>query len=204
MDSEDAAIVEQLKCKEEEGLRRLLTRHGGAICRLLRRRFLLAEDHELEEAMNRAAYRFWMNADRFDPAKGSLRAYFFQVVRWEMLDLMRNEARQINGHLPPDFDVEDSRSPAPEADEPEWFQALYEVIEGLTPQQQAVIRADLKAGGRADVDDLARKLNTNTTTIYAARHNARKAIRDRLHQRGYRFDEAAGFLIHEPDPKGKV
>ena len=63
-------------------------------------------------------------------------------------------------------------------DEKKELMELSQVIEhNLKGHQQAIIKADLAAGGTADAGSLAEILNTTTDLIYVSRHKAHENIR---------------------------
>src|SRR4051794_19033163 len=69
----DAALVVAIGRWREEALAEAYRRHAGAAYALARR--LLNDNQMAEEILQEVFLRLWNTPERFDPARGSLRAY---------------------------------------------------------------------------------------------------------------------------------
>lgn len=85
----DAALVVAIGRWREDALAEVYRRHAGAAYALARR---LLNDKELaEEVLQEVFLRLWNNPERFDPARGSLRAYLLAQTHGRAVDLLRSE-----------------------------------------------------------------------------------------------------------------
>jgi RNA polymerase sigma-70 factor (ECF subfamily) len=87
--SSDATLVVAIGRWREDALGEVYRRHAGAAYALARR---LLNDKELaEEVLQEVFLRLWNNPERFDPVRGSLRAYLLAQTHGRAVDLLRSE-----------------------------------------------------------------------------------------------------------------
>ncbi len=85
----DAALVVAIGRWREDALAEVYRRHGGAAFALARR---LLNDRQLaEEVLQEVFLRLWNTPERFDPERGSLRAYLLAQTHGRAVDLLRSE-----------------------------------------------------------------------------------------------------------------
>lgn len=180
-----------LRAGDPEGLQQLLRDYGGSIRSRLRRDFRrVLDDSEIDEAMAAMAVNVWHAARRYDPEKGSLRAWAAVIARncaLRLLELRRRRACQSEG------DLDRYERPEPPVsfaafDRQRLLLDLRECIDELPPLQRAVALADLEAGGTADAAPLAAQFATTPNSIYVSRQKARKSLRRLLQRRGHAVD----------------
>lgn len=88
-DASDAALVVAIGRWREDALAEVYRRHAGAAFGLARR---LLNDREMaEEVLQELFLRLWNEPERFDPERGSLRAYLMAQVHGRAVDLLRSE-----------------------------------------------------------------------------------------------------------------
>ena len=177
-----------------EGLRRLLLDHGGRIRWTLEVDFKrLLNRADIDDAMSQASQRVWRARQRFDPRRGTLRAWFYVIARncaLRILEAKTHSALKFVGDMnlvvskdvPPterEFDV--PASPQRQR----FVHDLHRCIAALPGQQRDVILADLAAGGLADTKHLVADLDTTPASIYASRAKARAALRHALSALGH-------------------
>lgn len=97
--SSDTQLVEAVANGDQEALRDLYQRHGGAVLALARR--MLGSPEEAEEVLHDALLGLWRSAASFDPARASLRTYLFALAR--NLCISRLRARRARPRVE-DFD----------------------------------------------------------------------------------------------------
>lgn len=192
-EARDAETLERIARRDPEGLRRLLEDYGGRVTWWLRREFRRSlGDPEIDEALYLAAERAWRHIDAYDPARGSLRAWFYGVARHAALHVLRRERRQRHESLAEDpASADELLQPAemarPGAQDRKFLEDLRACLRGLAPMQRRVLEADLAAGGQADAKLLADELRTTKNSIYVSRSNARRALRDCMTGKGHDF-----------------
>lgn len=85
----DAALARAVFDGEELALAQLYTRHGGPCLALARR--VLADRVLAEEVVQEVFLRLWHEPSRFDPDRGSMRAWLCAQVHGKAVDLLRAE-----------------------------------------------------------------------------------------------------------------
>jgi RNA polymerase sigma-70 factor (ECF subfamily) len=110
-DASDAALVVAIARFREEALSEVYRRHAdaafGLAVRVLRDRALA------EEIVQEAFLKLWQDPERFDPARGSLRAFLMANVHSRSIDAVRaevarraREGRHERLQPEPDYDLE--------------------------------------------------------------------------------------------------
>jgi len=193
--ADDVELALRMMEGDEVALSLVIRNYGPKVMGALRNKFgnQVTQD-VLEDAINRAAFSLWRNADSFDDSKGSLGALFYSCAWREVINIVRNGKK-----TPPhtsfedlDKDISAPQSTSLDGDEenisPEKqkrHQDLLEVIKSLPQQQRAIAEADLISGCLADNDDLAKTLGTSKNSIYVSRTKARENIRQEMRKRGH-------------------
>jgi RNA polymerase sigma-70 factor (ECF subfamily) len=85
----DAAVVVAIGRWREEALAEAYRRHAGAVFALARR--LLVDPGMAEEVVQEVFLRLWNQPDRFDPERGSLRAFLLAQTHGRAVDMLRAE-----------------------------------------------------------------------------------------------------------------
>ena len=88
-EASDAALVVAIGRWREDALAEVYRRHGGAAFALARR--LLNDRLLAEEVLQEVFLRLWNTPERFDPERGSLRAYLLAQTHGRSVDLLRSE-----------------------------------------------------------------------------------------------------------------
>jgi RNA polymerase sigma-70 factor, ECF subfamily len=88
-DASDAVLVIAISRYEQSALAEAYRRHAGAVHGLARR--LLADGVLAEEVVQEVFLRLWNQPDKFDPERGSLRAYLLAQCHGRSVDLLRSE-----------------------------------------------------------------------------------------------------------------
>lgn len=182
----DAEIVRLLRERDAAGLRLLLAVHGAITRTCLRKTFGDAlSDMEIDDVMNKAAYNAWRAADSFDPAKGSLRAWFLVIARNAGRGVVRGQQRRGFETRGDALEAVATTDEIPSTPPVGFLAAVRECIEALPRMQRHIIKADLRSGDVASAEELAKSLRTTKNSIYASRSMARQALKRRLLARGY-------------------
>jgi RNA polymerase sigma-70 factor (ECF subfamily) len=88
-DADDAALARAVLDADEGALGELYRRHGGTCLALARR--VLADRVLAEEVVQEVFVRLWRDPARFDPDRGSMRAWLCAQVHGRSVDLLRAE-----------------------------------------------------------------------------------------------------------------
>lgn len=86
----DAALVLAVARYRDDALAELYRRHGGAVHALARR--VVVDEAMAEEILQEVFVTLWRAPDRFDPEKGSLRAFLLAVAHRRAVDVVRSES----------------------------------------------------------------------------------------------------------------
>ena len=90
----DAQLVVAIGRWRQEALAEAYRRHAGAVFALASR--VLASRNLAEEVVQEVFLRLWHDADRFDPARGSLRSWLLAQTHGRAVDLLRSESSRKN------------------------------------------------------------------------------------------------------------
>lgn len=88
-DSSDAQLIVQIGRYEQAALAEAYRRHGGSVAALAQR--LIRRPDMAEEVVQEIFVRLWNNPERFDPDRGSLRAFLLSQTHGRSIDLIRSE-----------------------------------------------------------------------------------------------------------------
>ena len=86
----DAQLVVAIGRWRQDALAEAYRRHAGAVFSLASR--VLASRNLAEEVVQEVFLRLWHDADRFDPARGSLRSWLLAQTHGRAVDLLRSES----------------------------------------------------------------------------------------------------------------
>lgn len=196
---DDESLVIRMMDGDEEALREFLRDNLQPVRDVLRSTYgSTVQSNEIDEAINLAALKLWESASDYDTSKGTLRAWFY--AQSAVIDILRREKRYRTRNRPYGPEHEGRDNPPHSADdepltkdEQRRARDLDYVIEKkLVGLQQAIIKADLAAGGLADAGRLAEIYETTKESIYVSRHKAHKKIESEMLMREKRGESLRG------------
>lgn len=111
--SDSSLAIGVARC-QEDALAEIYKRHAGVLLGLARR--VLVDQHLSEEVVQEVFLRFWHRPERFDPDRGSLRAFLLAEVHGRSVDLIRSDTARRKrelidiAHSPSSYDLENEIS----------------------------------------------------------------------------------------------
>jgi RNA polymerase sigma-70 factor (ECF subfamily) len=90
----DGGLVERIVAGDDGALGHVYDRHGSLVYGLARR--VTGSTAAAEEITQEVFVQLWEQADRFDPSKGSLRAFLGAITHRRAVDWVRSETRRRN------------------------------------------------------------------------------------------------------------
>ena len=159
-----------------EPLRSLYRRYEGRLYGLGLR--LLGDPGLAEELVQETFVRVWQGADRFDPARGSVRGLVFTIARRVAVDLWRRPSSRAFGAEPPELAVDDVAS-----DQVLLSITVRDAMMSLSPAHREVL--ELVYDDDMRLADVAERLEVPLGTAKTRAHYALHALRAALTERGW-------------------
>jgi RNA polymerase sigma-70 factor (ECF subfamily) len=180
-DVSDAQLVTAVARYSEVALAEIYRRHGGAVYGLARR--VLGSAAEAEDVTQEVFVRLWNQPDRFDPGRGSLRAFLLAQSHARAVDAIRSitsrRAREAN-------DARRTASAAYDMSHEVWDLALADKVSGalavLPPDERRAIELAYFEG-RTYVE-VAQLLDAPEGTIKSRIRNGMRRMRASLVEAG--------------------
>jgi RNA polymerase sigma-70 factor (ECF subfamily) len=93
----DASLAIAVARCQEDALAEIYRRHAGTLLGLARR--ILVDQHLSEEVVQEVFLRFWRRPERFDPDRGSLRAFLLAEIHGRAVDMIRSDTARRRREL---------------------------------------------------------------------------------------------------------
>jgi RNA polymerase sigma-70 factor (ECF subfamily) len=90
----DSEIIKLLKKDAEQGLAELMQSYTGLVCSVIKGASPLFSAEDIEELAGDVFFDFYRNARKYDPARGSIKAFLCVTAKHKALDLARKRARE--------------------------------------------------------------------------------------------------------------
>ena len=193
-----ADMAQRLVQNEESVLAVVLRTYGPFVGAALRRKYVVLNVPDIEDILAIALARLWKLREKFDPARGSLKATFYRLADHVVQDLFRHnwhKARRCEVSLqdisPTELkkSLETACSPETARLDPERTQRqadMREIVENLPAPYRHIVLADACARDRvASAELLAEELEIPEATVRQYRKRAMATIRSELRRRGY-------------------
>lgn len=119
---DDASLAQRIRSGDREALGDLYDRYASvALATALR---VVSDRQRAEDVVHDAFLAVWRKIDRFDPARGTLRAWLLTVVRNRAIDRIRAD------RVGPDIDELDEQSLLSSGPNPTWDEAIQRLSAG--------------------------------------------------------------------------
>jgi RNA polymerase sigma-70 factor (ECF subfamily) len=161
--------------------------HGASLRRLYRRYErrlygfglrLLGDSGLAEELVQETWVRLWQSAGRFDPDRGTVRAFLFTIARRVAVDLWRRPSTRSLGTEYEDVDAVEAA-----ADQVLLSVTVRDAMDALSPAHREVLELvydeDLKLA------DIADRLDVPLGTVKTRAHHALRGLKRALEERGW-------------------
>ncbi len=161
----DEDLMTLVDRKDPDAFEVFYDRHGGAAYSLAHR--IVGDPGLAEDVTQEAFLSIWRSSARFDPARGSVRAWALGIVRNRAIDALRRSSRPV-----PKLDLDDDSAidakPAPERTEAEAIRRetagrLRQAL-GLLPREQSQV-IELAYFGGFSHSEIAQMLGAPLGTI---------------------------------------
>jgi RNA polymerase sigma factor (sigma-70 family) len=184
-------LIRRMKAGELASYTDLLNEYGGGLVGFLFNTFgETFDDEDRKLIVYYATLNAWRAARTYDQERGaSFRGWLTRITYNESVDFLRREKQ----HLGEEIQFAENFDPMEECDfddPPEDVRDSWEVTQlkdiianELTPNERRVIEADKAAGGDADNDFLAEKLQSSKGSVYSTRSKARAKIKNSMERR---------------------
>ena len=143
----------------------------------------LGERGAAEEVVQEVFTRAWRHADRYDPARGSVRTWLYQIARHAIIDARRRAAvRPASAlHEPAEADLPAS---APTIEQAMLGWQVISALERLTPEHRQVIRLAHFQG--LTMREIGERLQLPVGTVKSRTWYALRSLRLALEELGVR------------------
>jgi RNA polymerase sigma-70 factor, ECF subfamily len=139
---------------------------------------LLGEQGLAEELVQETWVRLWQSATRFDPDRGTVRAFLFTIARRVAVDLHRRPSSRRFG-----AEQEDAGAVEAAADQVLLAVTVRDAMDSLSPAHREVLELvydeDLKLA------DIADRLDVPLGTVKTRAHHALRGLKRALEERGW-------------------
>lgn len=172
----DAELLELIHRDPSTGLEQLMRQYAGIVYAVIRGRIVNASYYstDIEDCVADTFSEFYQELHRYDPSKGSIKAYLCQIARHNAIDLLRK-----NDHYKDQLSLDDEDGWLMPADkdmvesrilEDELRRELVSAIDGLgEPDSQIVLR---KFYFRQSSKEIARALKLTVSNVDTRAHRA--------------------------------
>jgi RNA polymerase sigma-70 factor, ECF subfamily len=140
MPSDDAQLMERLRDDPTgESLRTLYRTYAGELLGFALN--ALSDRETAEEIVQETFTRAWRHADRYDPARGSVRTWLYQITRHAIIDARRRaSARPTLARNPAEGDALEDVAGGPSIEQAMLGWQVAAALAKLSPEHRQVIR----------------------------------------------------------------
>lgn len=145
----DDEILGLLREDPEKGIKALTARYGGLVYAVVRRNLGGAAEADIEACAADVFAEFYLELDKYDPSKGSLKAWLCVIARHNALDA----AREIKETLPLDEEIiSEESSVESELENAELRRAVLDEVKSLPGARPRDSPAEVLSRGKLEGD----------------------------------------------------
>lgn len=185
--SSDASLVLALARYQQAALAEVYRRHAGAVFGLAKR--VLNDQAKAEEVVQEVFLRLWNQPERFDPERGSLRAFLLAQTHGRAVDILRSDTARRKRE---DRDARQVAQGGYDIDRAVWDLALADhvrrAMEALQPGERAAI--ELAYFGGCTYREVAVQLEEAEGTVKSRIRSGLKRLRTELTAAGVSVGDA--------------
>ena len=138
MDTPDGVLIARLAAGDEEALEEAFDRYGALVLGVARR--TVRDGSAAEDVVQEVFTALWSHPERFDPARGSLRAFLGMQAHGRAIDDVRSESsRSDRDHRHFDLNNSYTRSPGDDLETASMQQLVKDAIGRLPDEQRQVV-----------------------------------------------------------------
>ncbi|MBD5118792.1 MAG: sigma-70 family RNA polymerase sigma factor [Clostridiales bacterium] len=181
----DQELLDALRRTPEQGMAALMEQYAGLVYAVVKRRLpgdlFCPADVELCAADTFS--EFYLDLDKYDPGKGSIRSWLCVIARHNAQDLVRRRYRET-GVIPLDGELEAAAGVVLESglEERELRRAVLEAVRGLGEPDREIILRKYYLGERTR--EIAARLGLTVSNVDTRAHRAVEKLRDKLKEWG--------------------
>lgn len=169
--------MDELRCRSAEALAYFIDRYTPMVASIVSS---ILDDmgarEDIEECVSDVFVRAWKHVDQYDSSRGTIRAWFAMLAKYEALDRRRQLRRRIAVEVPvPSIAADPVVS---EVLSMEHQQALVSEIERLEPSVRDVVVCRYLLD--MPISDIARKFNLTRSQVDNRLYRARQRLRQRI------------------------
>lgn len=174
----DVELLDLLRKNPEKGLKVLIAQYGGLIYAVIRRNLPEAFCAADSEACAAEVFsEFYLDLDKFDPSKGSIKAWLCVIARHNAVDL----ARRNTSVLPLDDEIRADTSGVSlesELEERELRRAVLSEVKSLDEPDREILLRKFYLGESSK--EIAKRLKISVSNVDARTSRAVEKLRKRL------------------------
>lgn len=176
----DKAIIAGICRREEAAIAAAMDKYSRLLWAVaVRTMGDAATEQDAEECVADVFVKLWQEPEKFDPGRGSLKAWLTIMTRSRCVDCCRRLMRQSALPLAEEV-IAASGDPAESAEALERRQALAQAVESLSPRSREILRR--RYGENQMPRQIAREMALPIKQVENRLYRAKQKLRDRLEE----------------------
>ncbi|MDE6733815.1 MAG: sigma-70 family RNA polymerase sigma factor [Oscillospiraceae bacterium] len=173
----DAELLGLLRENPEKGLKALTKQYGGLVYAVVRRNLSEASNTDIEACAADVFAEFYLELDKYDPSKGSVKAWLCTMARHNALDA----ARKTKETLPLDEEVlSEESSVESEHENAELRRAVLSEVKNLPEPDREILLRKFYLGESSK--EIAARLKMSVSNVDTRTSRAVEKLRKRLEE----------------------